>query len=1282
MKTIQQLTSLYSLSKTLRFELKPVGKTVDNIETRGLIAQDEQRAKEYVIVKDIIDRYHKTFITMCLEPLTLEIDDLKKYVELSSRSNRSAEDDAKLNDVKTVLRKQIVEAFKRGGSYNDLFKKELIQNHLPLFVDTDEEREIVDRFSKFTTYFTGFYENRKNMYSGEDKSTAIAYRLIHENLPTFVDNMKSFAKIAESEESEHFADIEAAFSEYLNVESIRDMFRLDYFSDTLTQEQIDVYNAIIGGKTIDETAKLKGLNEYVNLYNQQHRDNRLPLLKPLYKMILSDRRSLSWLTEEFDSDESMLRSIVEAHDMLHGTLFGDDEESLRTMLQNIDTYDLEHIYISNDLGLTDISQQIFGAYDVYTSAIKRQLQDNTPRTPKEIRNHELFNERINKLFKTAKSFSITYLNSFVEEGKTIQKYYKQLGAYDRDGRQETNLFTKIELAYIAAADIFAGHHGELRQSEDDTKLIKDLLDSYKSLQHFIKPLLGSGDEAEKDNEFYARLRNVWDALDIMTPLYNRVRNWLTRKPYSTEKFKLNFENNGTLLSGWVDSKTDKSDNGTQYGGYLFRKKNDIGEYDYYLGISADTKLFRPDDTLVYEDGMYERLDYYQVKAQTIFGGSYVGDYSEDSQRLLNAFRDAAKSMNEDINTLPVAEEKVPHYLKRIKAIGTEVYNRLVMNKSVAEAYANMKENIVKTLSSLKRVPYAIELSHQDHDIDTLFDKIMTMPSKSFGFYPVATSSITAANERDNKPLYLFKISNKDLSFAETFAAGLRKRRGTDNLHTMIFRSLLTPGQGVYDIGTGEVFYRRGSLDVNSTTIHKANKSIMNKNHNNDKAHSTFEYDIIKDRRYTCDKFSFHLSIKANYSEPKTYDVSTAVHDIIRHGGIKHIIGIDRGERHLLYLSLIDMKGNIVKQMTLNDIVNEYNGREYKTNYKDMLADREGNRTEARRNWKKIENIKDLKQGYLSQVVHIISKMMVEYDAIVVLEDLNQGFMRGRQKIERSVYEQFEKMLIDKLNYYVDKQKETDEAGGLLHALQLTSKFESFKKLGKQSGCLFYIPAWNTSKIDPVTGFVNLFDTRYENVDKARKFFGQFDSIRYNETKDWFEFAFDYNNFPKKAEGTRTRWTLCTYGERISTFRNPAKFNQWDNESVFLTEAFKKALADAGIDIMSNLKESICSLTDKKHLEPLMHLMKLLLQMRNSITNSEVDYLLSPIADDDGNFYDSRTCTAALPQDADANGAYNIARKGLWVVRKIQQTPADQKLNLAITNKEWLQFAQQKPYLND
>lgn len=88
-------------------------------------------------------------------------------------------------------------------------------------------------------------------------------------------------------------------------------------------------------------------------------------------------------------------------------------------------------------------------------------------------------------------------------------------------------------------------------------------------------------------------------------------------------------------------------------------------------------------------------------------------------------------------------------------------------------------------------------------------------------------------------------------------------------------------------------------------------------------------------------------------------------------------------------------------------------------------------------------------------------------------------------------------------------------------------------------------------------------------------------------------------------------------------------------------------------------------------------------MRNSITGStlpEDDYLISPVANDRGEFYDSRNykgSNAALPCDADANGAYNIARKALWAINVLKDTPDDmlQKAKLSITNAEWLEYTQ-------
>ncbi|MCI6484744.1 MAG: type V CRISPR-associated protein Cas12a/Cpf1 [Bacteroidales bacterium] len=1237
---MKDLTGQYSLSKTLRFELKPIGKTLEHIEQKGLLTQDEQRAEEYELMKGIIDRYHKAFITMCLRNCKIkvnntddELDSLEEYSSLLSKSKRDADDEDKLEKIKENLRKQIVNAFKSGNTYGDLFKKELIKNHLPDFVTDEEEKQVVEHFCNFTTYFTGFHDNRKNMYSDEAKSTAIAYRLIHENFPRFFDNLRSFAKISESEVANRFPEIESAFSLYLNVEHIADMFHVDYFPVVLTQEQIDVYNNIIGGKTEEDGTKIQGINEYINLYNQHHPDVKLPFLKPLYKMILSDKVALSWLPEEFENDEEMLTAINDFYKSVQPVIFGDDENCIRHLLTNIAEYNTDHIYISNDLGLTGISQQLFDQYSIFEDAIKDELRRNVKQTPKEKRNPELLEERIKNLFKKEKSFSISYLDSLIKDKgeDTIESYYAKLGAFDRDGKQTVNLLTQIEMAYIAAKEVLDGKYDNINQSEEATKYIKDLLDAFKSLQHYIKPLLGSGEEAEKDNVFSSQLLNVWEALDVVTPLYNKVRNWLTRKPYSTKKIKLNFEN-AQLLGGWDMNKE------ADYASVLLRKNN-----QYYLAIMDKKHNHAFDiETLPSDGACFEKIDY-----KLLPGANKMLPKVFFSKSRINEFAPSTD--------IQIAYRQETH--KKGKNFNLADCHRLI---------DFFKQSIAKH-EDWSKFPFHFSDTSTYEDISGFYREV-EQQGYTIGFRNISESYIYRLV--DEGKLYLFQIWNKDFSDYS---------KGTPNMHTLYWKALFDKANladVVYKLnGQAEVFYRKRSLQKENTTVHKALQPIKNKNTQNEKSTSTFDYDIVKDRRYTVDKFHFHVPITINFKSSGRPNINEHVLDIIRHHGIEHVIGIDRGERHLLYLSLIDLKGRIIKQMTLNEIKQQTGGN-YGTNYKELLAAREGDRAEARRNWKKIENIKDLKAGYLSQVVHVIAQMMVEYNAIVVLEDLNMGFMRGRQKIERSVYEQFEHMLIDKLNFYVDKKKEACAPGGLLHGLQLANKFESFNKLGKQSGCLFYVPAWNTSKIDPVTGFVNMLDARYESVESSRRFFSRFDVIRYNEEKNWFEFTFDYNNFHAKLDGTKTHWTLCTYGSRIKTFRNPAKLNQWDNEEVVLTDEFKKVFANAGINIHGNLKEAICSLAKREHLEPLMHLMKLLLQLRNSKTNSEVDYMLSPVAEN-GVFYDSRSCNGNLPIDADANGAYNIARKGLWVLRQIQDSKPGDKLNLALSNKEWLRFVQEK-----
>ncbi len=276
-------------------------------------------------------------------------------------------------------------------------------------------------------------------------------------------------------------------------------------------------------------------------------------------------------------------------------------------------------------------------------------------------------------------------------------------------------------------------------------------------------------------------------------------------------------------------------------------------------------------------------------------------------------------------------------------------------------------------------------------------------------------------------------------------------------------------------------------------------------------------------------------------------------------------------------------------------------------------------------------------------------------------------------------------MIDKLNYLVFKDNNDNELGGIRKAYQLTSPFTAFKDLGKQTGLLFYIPAWNTSKIDPLTGFVDLLKPRYDNLDKAKAFINNFDSIRYNNEQNYFEFAFDYGNFTSKADGTRTQWTLCTHGNKRYVYDKTANSGKGGQKAIDVTAELKAVFDKYGIDYKQgdDLRPFIINKADKSLCTAIIYNLKALLTMRYSNATTGEDFILSPVADDKGVFFDSRDYenmeNPPLPQDADANGAYHIALKGLWVVKQIQHSESDKldKVKLAITNKEWLNFAQNK-----
>lgn len=1336
---LSEFTNKYSLSKTLKFELIPQPETLKHIHNKGFLKQDEQRAESYKKMKKIIDEFHKYFIELAMQNVYLT--HLDAFSELYFDSSERKKEDFFKKDLERVqgnLRKEIAKGFQTGDAkeiFSKLFGEKLIKELLVDWIDKqensfqfnkEESKKIIEDFKDFTTYFGGFHENRKNIYSDKEQSTSIAYRLIHENLPKFLDNIRVYERLkSEQELYEKCNVLYQEIKEYLDFSSIDDAFEISYFNNVLSQKQINTYNLIIGGRSLkDGGKKIQGVNEYINLYNQRQKDKskRIPKMKILYKQILSDRESNSFVAEKFEDSKDVLEAIKSFyHYGLISFLPQGKEnsenvlEKIKNILADIPDYDVHKIYIRNDKSLTNISKLVFTDRDLIKNALdftyRQKLENSKNRLSKKQENdiekylRQSFipiDEIDNALFTYRNEVEL--LNNLKQDDQPIANYFRThfKVAKKDDNDKEFDFISNIEAKYSCIKGILENYSEdkELHQDKIAIDNIKLFLDALMDLVHFVKPLILPNDSTlEKDDIFYGQL-NIWyEQLNQLIPLYNKVHNYATQKPYSTEKFKLNFENKGQFLGGWVDSHTESSDNATQSGGYLFRKKNPVGEYDYYLGVSADSKLFRShlqNEIAENDKSEFERLDYYQLKSASVYGNSYQGDgntYEQDKIILFNSIYQFAEN-NQDLridfdkyisSQKNISQPTPSGLIKILKDKHPQLLKDLMNNSNFKSINQNITEKLKKTILSLNRISKSQQYKDRNFQLFTEPIKVIEELSneKSFSYFPVSKTEFEECLKRNEKRLFLFKINNKDLSFAEKYSQGKRKSRGNENIHTMYFRHLMSGAQNIFDVGTGEIFYRKSSIPEDKKIVHKANEPIDNKNPNAIKKQSIFKYDLIKNKRFTVDKFQFHLSMIMNYQQPKKpKDFELEVNKHLQNNPNIKIIGIDRGERNLIYISLIDQKGNILKQESLNTIVNEKSNMN--TSYHTLLANKEEERDRARKNWGVIENIKELKEGYLSQVVHIIAKMMVDHNAIVVMEDLNFGFKRGRFKVEKQIYQKLEKKLIDKLNYLVFKDKSCSDLGGLYNALQLTNKFNSFKEMGKQSGFLFYVPAWNTSKIDPTTGFVNLFNTKYESVDKAQKFFECFKSICFNSKKDYFEFAFDYNDFTNKAEGTKTDWTVCSFGDRIRTFRDSKTNNKWKNKVVNLTEGFEELFGKNGIFYKDGkcIKEQIIKLNDKDFFKSLLELFKLMLQMRNSIVNSEIDYLISPVMNTKGEFYDSRYAESTLPKDADANGAYHIAQKGLMVLQQINKANDLSKLKLAISNKDWLNYIQSQNGINN
>lgn len=1263
-RSLSEFTGLFPVSYTLKFELRPVGKTEEHLKKYGLLEQDYQRAEDYPKVKAFLDEKHKEFLEKVLSNITdIDWQDLAEQIVAFQKNKEEKKNlEKRQADYRSKIAKKLT-----GDEFYAILVKEATPSKLfkQLVSSAEESWDEVKTFARFACYFKGYQENRKNIYSVEPQQTAAAYRAVNENFTRFFSAVNIFSSF-QADYPDLMNDITARTQTLCGSKNLAELFQINAYNNFLAQSGIDFINNIIGE-----------VNYAVNQYRQQHKEIKaaqLPFMPVLYKQILSDREQ-AFAINAFTDDAEVYSALQKFIQSNQSAVINGAQVDFFAAVQA----DLNNVQADSDLfidakALETISVKTTGSWSTISESLNAYAEETgTNKTAR-----KKYCEQA--VFNLKNDIACWGIARKLEDGTAVKvditefwrgEYAAQL--FDK----EKNILPELEKYLVQPPE-------NLRNDKNAVQTIKDYLDAVQDIYHLVKPL-AVGAEYGGDLSLQGIFSAYSEQLASVIPLYNQVRNYATQKAADVAKIKLMF-NRPTLADGWDNNK--EKDNLT----IILRK----GE-EFFLGIvNPESKIEFDDYICDTTENSYQKMVYKllpgpnKMLPKVFFSKKNIDFFAPDAEMLRRYDRgDHLKDENFDLSFC----HKLIDFFKA-SITKHEDWSKFNFQFSDTKTYTGIDE----------------------------FYREVTEQGYSLKFVNILEQDI----ERwvNDGKLFLFKIWNKDFS---------DKSSGTPNKSTLYWKALFEP-ENLADVvfklnGEAELFMRKG---VEREITHRIGEKMVNRTmvvgfdkkdpsrairesipenihseiykfvngiktelelssdaQNHRKKYpilywekgsmqikdafkrtvvKTAEIDMIKDKRFAKDKYAFHVPITVNFKAPKVVKLNERVLEYLRDNPDVKIIGIDRGEQNLIYLTLIDQQGRIWEQKSLN-IINGFN-------YQTKLDQRQRERDAARKSWQEIGQIKDLKAGYLSGAVYEIVRMMVEHNAIVVMEDLNTGFKRGRMKIEKQIYQKFEKALIEKLNYLVFKNEKDHKApGGVLAGYQLAGKFESFAKLGKQCGFIFYVPAGFTSRIDPETGFVDIFSTKdCTNAESMKAFLEKFDSIKYSAEQDAFEFKFDYRNFKTHQKDYQNRWSVYSTREAYQ-HKMDKKIGRFVAELVNPTAAIKKAVASVGLnlkdgfDLLDLIKTVKAENSTAKFFSSIFYAFKLSTALRHR--SGTVDKIISPVMNDQGKFFVSGVPgDKVLPLDGDANGAFHIALKGLYL---LQNGIKDKKL--AISTEDWLNFAQ-------
>ena len=1212
-------TNQFSLTKTVGFGLNPVFGTKNAIKKYSVIEDGKEKAEQYEQAKEIMDKAHKFFIDSILNQYNKDwLPLFNAYV----KQNEKKASTAVIKAFKKMLdeyKKEIAKAFKSSEYYEQLTPANLIKmvenDTFSLVNYTKDEKKTLLFFKNFATFFSKYQSNRKDIYENTKNGTiSVPNRLLDDNFPIYVSNILLFEQLSDDLKEECILALKP-FEQRFDVKA-EDFFNVERgngFSSFLTQKGIEIYNTLIGGYNEKDNVKIRGLNEICNeAYTQKRLEDPVKFIR-LKKQVLSDKEPTSVLPEKFEDSFEVMRYIDEYGEKLLKTFDALYDE----VFEAGKTANLNRIFV-NKKALHSLS------YILYKNA-----------------------DELNEVLAEAKI-------------KSSQKHYSV------ETLNDTTCYNILEEVMFALKKNFEDvvrlkkNVDAINRTEkvSDYTDVKAYLDQIQICEKTLK-IIAAVDHPSRDVVFYDTFDRLYKVFRENIDLYNKTRNFVTKKPFSTDKFKLTFSHYNTL-GGWDKGAIHKN------LGILFLKDD-----EYYLGIVNKQFPINIDGQEQPFANAYKKVDI---------------DYCSDANKTLPRCFIMSKQFK-------APADIVAGYTAGKHKSLSELFDLDFCHKLI-----NYYKECLKEHPTLKRFQYKFSPT-EDYSCMEDFYKEVDLQSYKMHFSYVDENVLKKATESGQ--LFLFRIYNKDLN---------GKSKGNPDLTTLYWKALFTEENRencVFKLSGGaEVFFRDKSLE--NICIHKKGSTLINKVDKNgepippkeynlvrlESHHTDIEtlrkkypnytfkvcpYDIMKDRRYGKPSYHFHVPIEINYCKEKSSKASLksfnrCILEKLQDNKEFNLMGIDRAEHNLLSVVVINQKGEILLQENLN-IINNFN-------YQHKLTQVEENRQEQRKSWNTIEKIKDVKKGYLSGAVKHIIDLMFEYNAVLVMANLDQEFKHSRSFIDKQIYQHFEKAILRKLAFLCFKNKADDEEGSIRKGYQLTLEQDDLTKIYnlKQNGFVFYVSPAYTERIDPTTGFVNMFPKKslqYKNRKLAREFIEKFKSISYDK-KLGFKFVFRYCDFDTKRKDFKEKWTIYT-GDFIRHIWKRTQNGEYVRQEIDITKEMKELFQLHDIDLTKeDLRQQILDNETPEMYQSFLYLFRKTVDFK--YVGEDTYYIASPVLNDEGTFFNNlNTVPDKYPQDSDKNAAYHIALHGLRYLNRVENgeikkdEPNKQQFN-------WLRFVREKEYL--